>query len=109
MTAFLCGAVKTAVEALHWPDAPDIVWGTVGALRDRVLAGERPSVIVVSDVALEVLAATGIVATERIVRLGRAGTGVAVSMRDTGRLPPPPNPLPRGEGKSPSPLAGGLG
>jgi molybdate transport system substrate-binding protein len=78
VTVFFCGAVKTAVEALGWADAPAILWGTVGALRDRVLAGEKASVIVVSDAALATLAARGLVQRERILRLGSAGTGLAV-------------------------------
>lgn len=76
--AFFCGAIKTAVEHLDWPDAPEIAWGTVGALRDRVLEGERPAVVVLSDAALEALAAKGFLRREAILPLGRAGTGLAL-------------------------------
>lgn len=76
--AFFCGAIKTAVERIDWPGRPEIAWGTVGALRDRVLAGERPAVLVVSDAALEQLAQRGLVRRGAILPLGRAGTGFAL-------------------------------
>jgi molybdate transport system substrate-binding protein len=76
--AFFCGAIKTAVERMDWPGRPEIAWGTVGALRDRVLEGERPAVIVVSDEALERLAARGLVRRATILKLGLAGTGLAL-------------------------------
>jgi molybdate transport system substrate-binding protein len=80
MTAplFACGAVKTALEHIDWPDQPETAWGTVGALRDRVLAGERPAVIIVSDAALEQLAQRGLIRREAIVPMGKAGTGLAL-------------------------------
>jgi molybdate transport system substrate-binding protein len=77
--AFFCGAVKTALEHADWPaPAPDIIWGTVGALRDRVLAGERPAVAILSDAAMEALAAQGLVRPGAIRPLGRTGTGIAL-------------------------------
>jgi molybdate transport system substrate-binding protein len=76
--AFFCGAVKTALERIDWPDRPAIAWGTVGALRDRILAGERPAVVILSDPALEALAVHGIIRREAILPFGRAGTGLAV-------------------------------
>jgi molybdate transport system substrate-binding protein len=76
--AFFCGAIKTAVERLDWPGRPEIAWGTVGALRDRVLEGDRPAVIVVSEDALERLAAKGLIRREAILKLGLAGTGLAL-------------------------------
>jgi molybdate transport system substrate-binding protein len=80
MTAPLlaCGAVKTALEHIAWPDRPETAWGTVGALRDRVLAGERPAVIIVSDAALEQLAQRGLIRRDAIVPMGQAGTGLAL-------------------------------
>lgn len=77
---FACGAVKTALERLAWPPlgAPAIAWGTVGALRDRVLVGgERPAAVVLSDAALDALAERGLVRREAILPLGRAGTALA--------------------------------
>ncbi len=80
MTAplYACGAVKTALEQLDWPGRPETVWGTVGALRDRVLEGERPAVIIVSDAALEQLAQRGLIRRQQIVSMGQAGTGLAL-------------------------------
>ena len=75
---FFCGAVKTAFEKLDWPGAPDIAWGTVGALRDRVLAGERPAVIIVSDAAIAQLAEKGLVRRHCVLPIGRTGTGLAI-------------------------------
>lgn len=77
-TLFACGAVKTALERLVWPDRPETAWGTVGALRDRVLAGERPAVIIVSDAALEQLGARGLIRRDAILPMGQAGTGLAI-------------------------------
>lgn len=85
-TLFFCGAVKTAFETLDWPGRPDIAWGTVGALRDRVLVGERPAVIVVSDAAIADLAAKGLVRRHCVLSLGRTSTGLAV--RDGSPRPP---------------------
>jgi len=71
-----CGAVKSILERYDWPGGVD--WGTVGALRDRVLAGERPGVVILSDAALSELVEAGLVRAEGIVPLGRAETGLAV-------------------------------
>lgn len=75
---FFCGAVKTAFEHMAWPGSPPIAWGTVGALRDRVLAGERPAVIIVSDAAIVQLAEKGLVRRDAVLSMGRTGTGLAV-------------------------------
>jgi molybdate transport system substrate-binding protein len=83
---FFCGAVKTALEHVEWPGAPEIAWGTVGALRDRVLAGERPSVVILSGAALDALAARGMIRREAILPLGCAGTGLA--LRDSAQRRP---------------------
>jgi molybdate transport system substrate-binding protein len=78
------GAVKTAVEALLaqpgvWgPETPRVHFGTVGALRDRILAGEAFDVAVLSDEAMEQVAERGLVARATILRLGVTGIGMAV-------------------------------
>jgi molybdate transport system substrate-binding protein len=77
------GAVKTAVESLlargAWQgDAPRIVFGTVGALRDRILAGEAFDATVLSAEAMEVAAARGLVDRATVRTLGVAGIGLAV-------------------------------
>lgn len=85
---FCAGAAKTAVEALlhDWPGTPpDIAYDTVGALRDRVLAGERPDAIILSDAALATLAEAGLIAPDAIRRFGTTGIGLAV--RDGVSLP----------------------
>jgi molybdate transport system substrate-binding protein len=76
MTLFFCGAVKTALERMPWPE--DVAWGTVGALRDRVLAGERPAVIIASDAALRELAVAGLIDAAAILPLGETATGLAL-------------------------------
>jgi molybdate transport system substrate-binding protein len=85
---FCAGAAKTAVEALlhDWPGvAPETHYDTVGALRDRVLAGERPDAIVLSDAALAALAEAGLITREAIRRFGTTGIGLAI--RDGVTLP----------------------
>jgi molybdate transport system substrate-binding protein len=73
---FFCGAVKTALEHEAWPG--EIAWGTVGALRDRVLAGERPGVIIVSDAALDQLADHGLLVPGTRLSMGETATGFAI-------------------------------
>jgi molybdate transport system substrate-binding protein len=89
MALFFCaGAARTAVEALlhDWPGTPpEIAYDTVGALRDRVLAGERPDAIVLSDAALATLVEAGAVLPAAIHRFGTTGIGLAV--RDGLSLP----------------------
>lgn len=77
------GAVKTAVEAMleggAWPgERPVIHFGTVGALRDRILAGEAFDAAVLSSSAMETVAARGLVAPATINPLGTTGVGIAV-------------------------------
>lgn len=72
---FFCGAVKSALEPHAWP-AP-IAWGTVGALRDRILAGERPHVAILSEAALTPLAEAGLLATPPLP-IGRTSSGLAI-------------------------------
>lgn len=73
------GAIKTAVERLlasgAWQgETPIIHYGTAGALRDRVLAGETADVVVTSAEHMAKLP------TLVVLPLGEAGTGLA--MRD---------------------------
>lgn len=73
------GAVKTAVEQLllEWQGPPPrILYGTAGALRDRVLGGEAADVVVTSDEGITALRAAG--RTGRVLPLGAAGTGLAL-------------------------------
>lgn len=82
------GAIKTAVEHLL-EAAPipgvEVRYGTAGALRDRVLAGEGADMVVTSDEALSVLRAAGRLQGATL-SLGGAGTGLAVADGVT-RLP----------------------
>jgi molybdate transport system substrate-binding protein len=89
------GAVKTAVERLlAAPDAwqgarPRAVFGTVGALRDRILAGEACDATVLSAEAMALLVARGLIDPATVAPLGvtgvglAAGAGVAVGPIDT--------------------------
>ncbi|MFT8246941.1 molybdate ABC transporter substrate-binding protein [Roseomonas sp. BN140053] len=76
------GAVKSAVEALLrrpslWEgEPPRADFGTVGALRDRVLAGESPAVVVLSEEAIAALAGRLVPGT--VMPLGRTGIGLAL-------------------------------
>lgn len=77
------GAVKAVMHDL-FPDlrlpsggALDMVFDTVGALRDRVLGGERPDIVIVSAPAMEPLIAKGLVERARILDLGRTGVALA--------------------------------
>jgi molybdate transport system substrate-binding protein len=71
------GAIKSAVEHLlasgAWPGEPPVIhYGTAGALRDRVLAGEPADVVVTSEEHLAKLP------TLAVLPLGAAGTGLAL-------------------------------
>jgi molybdate transport system substrate-binding protein len=76
VSLLFCGAVKSALEHLEWPEP--VVWGTVGALRDRVLAGEAASVIIVSDAALDQLADHGLLVPGTRLSMGDTATGLAI-------------------------------
>jgi molybdate transport system substrate-binding protein len=54
------------------------IYGAVGALRDRLLAGEAADLVIVSPAILEQLEARGMVRTGTRVDLGRVGGGIAV-------------------------------
>jgi molybdate transport system substrate-binding protein len=77
------GAVKAAMHDLFpKPELPsgvalDLVFDTVGALRDRVLAGERPDIVIVSATAMEPLVAKSLVNPARILEIGRTGVALA--------------------------------
>lgn len=76
------GAVKTAVEALLsggvWQGRrPRVAFGTVGALRDRILAGEAFDAAVLSAAAMDEVAAQGRVDRATIRTLGVTGIGLA--------------------------------
>ncbi|MES2712323.1 MAG: substrate-binding domain-containing protein [Pseudomonadota bacterium] len=74
---FAAGAVKTAVEALLAGQPWTARFGTVGALRDAVLAGARPRVVLLSDDALARLDAAGLLAPGGRREIGRTGVGLA--------------------------------
>jgi molybdate transport system substrate-binding protein len=74
------GAIKTALERLleggAWHGAPPVIhYGTAGALRDRVLAGEAADVVVTSEAHLATLP----IIPGSQVPMGAAGTGLAAS------------------------------
>lgn len=80
---YAAGAVKHAVEELRdglraaGRPVPDTLYDTVGALRDRILAGERPAVTLLSAEAIAALASRGIVPGDGIAEVGRTGVGLA--------------------------------
>jgi molybdate transport system substrate-binding protein len=79
---FAAGAVKHAVEELReglraaGRPVPDAAYDTVGALRDRILAGERPAVALLSAEAITAIAGRGIAPEDGIVEIGRTGVGL---------------------------------
>jgi molybdate transport system substrate-binding protein len=77
------GAVKTAVESLlaagAWVgERPQVSFATVGALRDRILAGEAFDATVLSAEAMALVAGRGLVDRASIRTLGVTGMGLAV-------------------------------
>jgi molybdate transport system substrate-binding protein len=83
MTSLLiAGAAKTAFETLlptlaaRLGHQPSVAYDTVGALRDRILAGERPAAVLVSEPALAALRARNLIGRE--VALGRTDVGLAL-------------------------------
>jgi len=66
---FVAGAAKAGVQALlpgferAGGDSVEASYDTAGALRDRVLAGERPDLIILSDAAVDAIAAHGLSAS----------------------------------------------
>jgi molybdate transport system substrate-binding protein len=78
------GAVKHAVEEILAAErdagrpVPDAAFDTVGALRDRILAGERPAVALLSAEAIAAIAARGVLpAVDAVVEVGRTGVALA--------------------------------
>ncbi len=85
----LCaGAAKGVVEALRDDFAAeagaaiDATFGAVGAIRERLDAGARCDVIVLTAAMIDALAAAGCVRAATVAPLGRVRTGVAVRDRD---------------------------
>ena len=80
---YAAGAVKHAVEELReglraaGRPVPDALYDTVGALRDRILAGDRPAVTLLSAEAVTALANRGLVPADGVAEVGRTGVGLA--------------------------------
>jgi molybdate transport system substrate-binding protein len=81
---FAAGASQSVIEAAteHFGRASghhlNVEVDTVGALRDRVLAGARPDVVILSRVAVDRLAAAGLIGGQR-VHIGDIPFGLAVA------------------------------
>lgn len=81
---FVAGAAKAAVERIapeyERATADRLVasYDTVGALRDRIVAGERPDLVILSGAAVEALAARGLVGAEARHEVGVVVSGLAV-------------------------------
>ena len=77
------GATKHAVEILQeglraaGRPVPEAAYDTVGALRDRVLAGERPAVVLLSADAIDAIRARVALPAEGVATVGRTGVGLA--------------------------------
>jgi molybdate transport system substrate-binding protein len=88
---FVAGAAKAAVQEIakdfraETGHEVDAVFDTVGALRDRVLAGEQPDVVILSAAAIQVLAEKQKLRPEAAFTLGRTGVGLAAQQ---GRVVP---------------------
>jgi molybdate transport system substrate-binding protein len=80
---YAAGAVKHAVEELReglraaGRPVPDALYDTVGALRDRIIAGARPAVTLLSAEAIAALAERRLVPEDGILDVGRTGVGLA--------------------------------
>jgi molybdate transport system substrate-binding protein len=84
------GAAKSVIEDLFAgcaaSGAPmDTIFDTAGALRDRVLGGDRPDILILSTEAMDALAAGGRFRQGAAADLGRTGVGLAGQKR---RAPP---------------------
>ena len=81
---FVAGAAKAGVETLlpgfgqAGGDTVEPSYDTAGALRDRVLQGERPDVAILSDAAVDALAARGLVGAGDRREIGFVVVGLAV-------------------------------
>jgi len=83
LTVFCAGAMKAPVSAIVGARVPnaspiEIVYGTAGALRDRIAKGERPDVLVVPSQDMAVLVTDRVVDAATRTALGSTGVGVAV-------------------------------
>jgi molybdate transport system substrate-binding protein len=82
------GAAHGVVEALEQQfrneTGAEIVgaFGPVGAMRDRLLAGEPTDIVILTKALIAELAAAGRVLPETCADLGRVRTGVAVKLGD---------------------------
>jgi molybdate transport system substrate-binding protein len=80
---YAAGATKHAVDDLRealraaGQPVPEAAYDTVGALRDRILAGERPAVALLSAEAIDAIRARGIGPADGVVEIGRTGVGLA--------------------------------
>jgi molybdate transport system substrate-binding protein len=81
---FVAGAAKAGVEALlpgfgqGSGDTVQASYDTAGALRDRVLKGEEPDLVILSDAAVDALAARGLVRDGDRREIGVVVVGLAV-------------------------------
>jgi molybdate transport system substrate-binding protein len=79
---FAAGAVKHAVEELReglraaGRPVPDAAYDTVGALRDRIIAGERPAVTLLSAEAIAAIGQRVAIPADGIAEVGRTGVGL---------------------------------
>ena len=80
---FAAGATKHAVEELQaglraaGRPVPDAAFDTVGALRDRILAGERPALTLLSAEAVAAIRQRSIGPADGVQVVGRTGVGLA--------------------------------
>jgi molybdate transport system substrate-binding protein len=80
------GAAKSVIEDLFAGRAAsgapiETMFDTVGALRDRVLGGDRPDILILSTEAMDALAAGGRFRQGPAADLGRTGVGLAGQRR----------------------------
>jgi len=84
MRIFVAGAAKASVEALlpgfkqASADTVVVSYDTAGALRDRVLKGEAPDLVILTDVAIDVLSARGLIREGDRREVGVVVAGLAV-------------------------------
>ena len=78
------GAVKAMVVALgaeferETGNKLDLNFGTAGSLRDRIKAGEKADLVILSESAIDTLEKTGLFVTGSRTDLGRTVTGVVI-------------------------------
>jgi len=81
---FVAGAAKAAIEKVApeyeraTGDKVVATFDTVGALRDRIVAGERPDLTILSGTAVDALAGRGLVAADGRREIGVVVSGLAV-------------------------------